>query len=58
MVETVLSVATLGGFLWTVRYLVPKALKEHGPFALGSALLTAGLALLTWLLIGVSVSSW
>ncbi len=57
MVETVLSVATLGGFLWALRFLLPKALKEHDPLALGSALLTAGLALLTWLLIGVSVSS-
>lgn len=58
MAEAVLSVAALGGFLWTLRYLVPKALKERDRFAVGSALLTAALALFTWLLIGVSVSSW
>ncbi len=51
--ETVLSIATLGGFIWVVRVLLPKAVKEREPFALTCAVLTAILALLVWLLIGV-----
>lgn len=51
--DMVLSIATLGGFIWVVRYLLPKAIKEREPFALACALLTAVLALLAWLLIGV-----
>ena len=51
--ETVLSIATLGGFIWVVRPLVPNAVRERDRFALACALLTAVLALLLWLLIGV-----
>jgi hypothetical protein len=55
MSETVASVATLGGFIWTVRIMLPKALKDRDPLAFGSAVLTALVALLAWLLIGVRV---
>jgi uncharacterized membrane protein len=57
MVEAALSVAMLGGFLWAMRFLLPKALKEHDPLAIVAAIMTAALALLTWLLIGVRVVS-
>jgi hypothetical protein len=51
--ETVLSVATLGAFIWVVRFLLPKAVKAHDSMALTCAVLTAVFALLMWLLIGV-----
>jgi hypothetical protein len=54
--ETVFSVAMLGCFIWAVRFMLPKALKEHDPLALTSAVLTAVLALLAWLLFGVPVT--
>ena len=57
MVETAFSVAMLGGFLWSMRFLLPRALKEHDPLAIASAVVTAALALLTWLLTGVKVVS-
>jgi hypothetical protein len=57
MMEAVLSVAMLGGFLWAVGFLVPRALKEDDILAIGSAILTAGVALLGWLLMGVAVTS-
>ena len=56
VLETVLSIATLGAFIWVVRFLLPKALKEHDSLALTCAVLSAILALLMWLLIGVSTS--
>jgi hypothetical protein len=46
MLETVLSIAMLAGFIWAVRFLLPKALKEHDAMALTCAVLTAVLALL------------
>ncbi len=55
--ETVLSIATLGAFIWVVRYLLPRALKEHDSMALACAVLTAIAALLMWLLIGVGTRS-
>lgn len=51
--ESVLSIAMLAGFIWAVRFLVPKALKEHDVLAVTCAVLTAAVALLTWLLVGV-----
>jgi hypothetical protein len=56
-IETALSIAMLGGFLWAVRFLLPKAFRERDPMALTSAVLTAVLALLGWLLIGVGTRS-
>ena len=56
-VETVLSIATLGAFIWVVRYLLPKAVKERDSMALACAVLTAIVALLMWLLIGVGTRS-
>jgi hypothetical protein len=52
-----LSVAMLGGFLWTVGFLLPRALKEDDRLAVGSAIVTAGVALVGWLLMVVVVTS-
>jgi hypothetical protein len=57
-VETLFSVAMLGGFIWAILFLLPKAVKEHDALALTSAVLVAVLALLLWLLIGVTTRSW
>jgi hypothetical protein len=57
MLETVLSIAMLAGFIWAVRFLLPQALKEHDTMALTCAVLTAVLTLLMWLLIGVGTRS-
>jgi hypothetical protein len=55
--ETALSVALLGMFIWAVRVRLPKAVKEDDALALTSALLTAALALLGWLLTGIGTKS-
>jgi hypothetical protein len=55
--ETLLSIAMLGGFIWSVRFLLPRAIQEHDVLALASAVLTALLALLMWLFLGVGARS-
>ncbi len=57
LAETVFSVAMLGAFLWAVRVMLPKAMREREALAVTSAALTALAALLLWLLIGVRVAS-
>jgi hypothetical protein len=52
-VEAVLSVVTLAGFIWVLRFLLPKAVTADDALALVSAILTVILALIAWLLIGV-----
>jgi len=47
----------LGGFIWAVRFLLPRAFKEHDAMALTCAVLIAVLALLAWLLIGTGTRS-
>ena len=54
--ETVLSIAALSAFIWVVRFVFPKALKERDSMALTCTVLMAILALLMWLLIGVGTS--
>ena len=56
-IQTLLSIAMLGGFIWAVRFLLPRAINERDTLALTAALLTAALALLAWLLFGVGVRS-
>jgi hypothetical protein len=55
--DAILSIGVLGGFIWAVRFLLPKAIKEQDGMALTCAVLTALLALLAWLLFGVGVRS-
>jgi hypothetical protein len=47
----VMSVLALGGFLWVVTYLLPRAWREQECFPVVCALLTALLALILWLFI-------
>mgnify|MGYP003576076974 CR=1 FL=1 len=56
-VEAALSVAMLGCFLWAMRFLLPNALKARDPLAVVSAVVTAVLALITWLLVAVRLAS-
>ncbi len=55
--DAISSIALLGCFIWAVRFLLPKAVREQDGMALTCAVLTAALALLAWLLIGVSARS-
>jgi hypothetical protein len=51
--DTIASIMALGAFIWTVRFVIPRALREHDPMAIGCAVLMSVLALGLWLLIGV-----
>ena len=55
--EMVFSIAMLASFIWAIRVLLPKAVKEQSGLALTSAVLAAVLALLGWLFIGVGLRS-
>lgn len=57
ILETAFSIVLLGAAIWAVRVLLPKAIKEHDSLAVTCAVLTAVLALLAWLLIGVGTRS-
>jgi hypothetical protein len=57
MILDILSVAMLGSFIWAVRFMLPKAVKQHDGVALTCAVLTAVLALLAWLFLGAGVHS-
>ena len=52
--QIVLSVLLLGGFLWAVGFLLPKARREHDPFGIVCSLLLALLTLFGWLFFGVA----
>ena len=54
MLETVLSIATLAGLLWVARVLVPRAAQENDRFALTCAVVALILAIVLWLLVGVT----
>jgi hypothetical protein len=54
--QGVLSVAMLAAFIWTVRFMVPKAAHRGDALALTSAILSAVLALVGWLVAGVRVT--
>jgi hypothetical protein len=57
MFEPLFSMALLAGFIWTMRFLLPRAIKAQDWLALASALLTAALALAGWLIFGVGLRS-
>ena len=54
LLETVLSIATLAGLLWVARVLVPRAAREEDRFALACAVAALILAIVLWLLVGVT----
>jgi hypothetical protein len=56
-IDAVVSTAMLAVVLWSLRFLLPKAIKEHDYFALFCAVLTAALALVAWLLTAVAIKS-
>jgi len=53
--QTGLSAVMLGAVVWALAYLLPKARREHDTFAIVCSLLTAVVALLGWLLVGIGV---
>jgi cell division protein FtsX len=56
-IDGVLSTAMLAALVWSLRFLLPKAIKEHDRFVLICALLTAALALIAWLFFAVGIRS-
>jgi len=57
MLEALYSIALLAGFIWAIRFLLPRAIKQQDWLALLSALLTAALALTAWLMFGIGLRS-
>ena len=55
--DVIFSVVMLASFIWVVRVMLPKAIKEQSGLALTSAVLAAILALVAWLLVCVAVRS-
>jgi hypothetical protein len=56
-VENVISIVMLGGSIWVLLFLLPKARREHDTFAIICSLLTALVGLIGWLFIGVGTHS-
>jgi len=57
MFETLFSMALLAGFIWATCFLLPRAIKQQDWLALVSALLTAALAVVAWLMFGIALRS-
>jgi len=55
--EPLFSIGLLAGFIWAIRFLLPKAIKERDALAVVSALLTAALALVAWFMFGIALRS-
>lgn len=55
--DTVFSVLMLGTFIWVLRFMLPRAIQRQDPLAITCAALTGALALLMWLMVGVSTHS-
>jgi hypothetical protein len=53
--ELVFSVALLTAFLWAMRFLLPRAIKERDPLAIVCAVLFTLLAFAAWLFFGVGI---
>jgi hypothetical protein len=58
MVEPALTVVLLGGFIWVVTFLLPRAKQAHDGFGVACSILAALVALAGWLFIGIRVVSW
>ena len=52
-----LSVVMLGGFLWAMTFLIPRAIRERDALALLSAVMFAIVAVVAWLWLGVRVGT-
>lgn len=56
-VQIAISVLMLGGAIWSVLFLLPRARREQDTFGIVCSLLMALLGLMGWLFIGVGVLS-
>jgi hypothetical protein len=56
-VETLLSVVMLGGAIWALVFLLPRARREHSVFGIVCSLLTALAAFIGFLFIGIGTHS-
>jgi hypothetical protein len=56
-VDAIVSTAMFAVFIWAVTFMLPKAIKSRDALALTSAVLTALLSLVGWLMIGVHVGT-
>jgi hypothetical protein len=55
--ESAVATLMLGGAIWSVLFLLPKARREQDTFGIVCSLLMALLGLMGWLFIGVGVLS-
>ncbi len=51
--QTALSVLMLAAVFWVLMFLLPKARRDHDRFAIVCSVLTALVALVGWLFLGV-----
>jgi hypothetical protein len=56
-IQSLLSAGALAVFIWALRFLLPRAVRERDGLALTSAVTAAVLAFLLWLFIGVATRS-
>ena len=56
-VESALAIVMLAGLIWALAFWLPKARREHDTFGVTCALLTAFVALIGLLYIGIGVGS-
>jgi hypothetical protein len=55
--ESAMSFVMMSGFIWVVTFLLPKAMREHDVFGMICSVVTALVALISWMLIGTGTSS-
>ena len=55
--ESAFSILLLATFIWVLRFMLPRALERGDPLAITCAVLTGALALVMWLMVGVSTRS-
>jgi hypothetical protein len=56
-VDLFASTAMFAVFIWALAFMLPRAVKSREPLAVTSAVLTAVLSLVGWLMIGVRAGS-
>ena len=56
-VETFVSVMMLGGSIWALVFLLPRARREHSTFGIVCSLLTALVAFIGFLFVGIGTHS-
>ena len=56
-IQIAISVFMLGGAIWSVLFLLPRARKEQDTFGIVCSLLAALIGLVGWLFMGVGLTS-